>query len=76
MIILALDLKYKNYPEAIYLAEHKQLVEDWTTRPYVDIQLIDATLGCPNDYEPLFGRMWNGTNTVCAEGLSFRPLTR
>ena len=33
--ILVMDLE--SMPTALYLAEHKQLVDDWTTVPFVDV---------------------------------------
>ena len=51
----------------LYLAEHKQLLDDWTTRPYVDIMVTKSVDGCPEDYEPLFYRNWNGTYDVCID---------
>ena len=72
-IVLAVVTKIESFPTEKYLAEHKQLLEDWTTQPYVDIKLEDTAAGCPIDYEPLFTRKWNGTKDVCVEGLSFKP---
>ena len=56
----------------LYLQEHKQLVDDWTSRPYIDITIENESDGCPIDYEPLFYRHWNGTYDVCdgVDGLS------
>ena len=49
----------------IYLEEHKQLVDDWMSRPYIDITIKKGSDGCPIDYEALFYRRWNGTYDVC-----------
>ena len=42
-------------------------MEDWTTRPYVDITVVKSDDGCPIDYEPLFYRNWNGTHEICID---------
>lgn len=55
-------------PTYLYLHEHKQLVDDWTSRPFVDVVIESADNGCSLDYEPLFNRIWNGTAEVCQEG--------
>ena len=31
--------------------EHRQLYEDWTTKPFVDIVIVDEAQGCPPEYE-------------------------
>ena len=54
-------------PIHLYLAEHKQLIDDWTTRPYVDVLVQDSSKPCPLDYEPLLFRNWNGTHDVCLD---------
>ena len=69
---MPLVLNITSFPADNYLAEHKQLVEDWTTQPYIDIKLVDHSLGCPNDYEPLLSRKWNGTYDVCVEDSSLK----
>ena len=48
-----------------YLSEHKQLLDDWTTKPFVDIIVIDDSEDCPQDYEIIFYRMWSGTYDTC-----------
>lgn len=48
-------------------------MDDWTTRPFVDIILTKVDDGgCPLDYEPMFYREWEGTYDVCdgIDGLS------
>ena len=67
IICLITAPKITSLPTFLYLAEHRQLVDDWTTRPFVDIVLVDADQECPIDYEPLFYRNWNGTYAVCVE---------
>ena len=47
------------------LQEHKVLIQDWTTQPFVDVLISHVAVGCPDQYEPLFDRMWNGTNPMC-----------
>ena len=64
-IVIAIAFNCESDNTALYLAEHKQLVDDWITRPYVDIILKQTEEGCPIDYEPLFWRHWNGTHEVC-----------
>ena len=61
-------------PTYLYLFEHKQLVADWSTRPFVDIRLenYEESGGCALDYEPVFSRMWNGTYELCVEDLNVR----
>ena len=51
---------------AQYLSEHKQLVDDWHSQPYVDITIVPISEGgCPAEYEPLFSLMWDGTKDLC-----------
>ena len=50
----------------VLLYEHQQLFDDWTTKPFTDIVVVDADIGCPNDYEPLFYKVWNGTKEFCS----------
>ena len=59
--MLAICIRLDRLPTELYLSEHKQLLDDWTTRPYVDIVIRDDAEGCPTDYEPFFYRVWNGT---------------
>jgi len=54
-------------PTFLYLYEHKQLIDDWTTQPYVDIVVVESVQGCPDGYEALFYRNWNGTHELCVE---------
>ena len=63
--MLAISLRLERQPTELYLAEHRQLLEDWTTRPYVDIVVLDYEEGCPKDYEPFIYRTWTGTKTTC-----------
>ena len=60
-------------PTFLYLHEHRQLVDDWTTLPFVDVRLEvsqegNGQLQCGEGYEPVFGRVWNGTYEVCQTG--------
>ena len=54
-------------PTNVILYEHKQLYDDWTSQPFVDIVLEYKTVGCPDGYEHIFHRPWNGTHDVCVE---------
>ena len=54
-------------PTNVYLYEHRQLYDDWTVQPFVDIILEPQNIGCPSDYEALFHKVWNGTYEVCVE---------
>ena len=65
-------MEMKGVPTFLYLQEHKQLVSDWTTQPYVDVVVLDSSQECPEDYEYLFFRPWNGTHTLCVEPVSVR----
>jgi len=49
------------------LQEHKQLYEDWTTKPFVDVAVKNLKDGCPRGWEPMFTRTWNGTHDICYE---------
>ena len=55
-----------SFPTEIILYEHRQLYDDWTSQPFVDVILEEEN--CPSGYEPLFHRMWNGTHDVCFGG--------
>ena len=61
-ILLASGLK--STPTELYLYEHKQLVEDWEALPFIDIK-ISSDENCPEGFEPLFNKVWNGTRSVC-----------
>ena len=37
-------------------------VRDWAVKPYVDIKV--QSLPCAAPYEPLFTRLWNGTESL------------
>ena len=55
----------KTMPTSLYLHEHKQLINDWTSLPFVDIVLESEANDCPTNYEPLVYRVWNGTYDLC-----------
>ena len=57
----------KTPPTNLYLQEHKQMFEDFTSYPFIDMLLIEQEQGCPEDYEAIFNRVWNGTTDVCFE---------
>lgn len=63
--LISMSLGMQSQPTPLFLAEHKKLYEDWTTKPFVDITLVEKSKGCPIDYEPLFSREWPGTERVC-----------
>ena len=67
LVIIGISYNSVSDPTFLYLAEHKQLMEDWNTRPYVDITVVKSDEGCPIDYEPLFYRNWNGTHEICID---------
>ena len=52
----------KSLPTEMYLQEHKQLLDDWESRPFIDIVIEPE---CPINYEPLLYRMWEGTYDLC-----------
>lgn len=47
------------------LSEHKVFYEDWTTKPFVDLLIIDQPDSCPDEYKPVIKRTWKGTTDVC-----------
>ena len=57
----------------VILYEHRQLYDDWTSKPYVDIVLKNSQIGCPFEYEPIFHRTWNGTHDICLKKSSDTP---
>ena len=68
--ILALISTIEDVSTDLYLAQHKQLMEDWQALPFVDITLVkpgpdlsqkDHKLVCPEEYEPLMQKEWPGT---------------
>lgn len=65
IVNLVLAGTLKSMPTQLFLHEHQTLINDWTTQPFVDITLEDSKNGCPEGYEPLFHRMWNGTYDIC-----------
>ena len=75
-IILAQVRNIDGLPIDLYLAEHKQLFDDWQAKPFVDITLVKAREGddpskelvCPEDYEPLISKTWPGTEEICIGG--------
>ena len=52
----------KSLPTDTYLQEHKQLLADWESRPFIDIVVEPE---CPLNYEPLLYRKWKGTYDIC-----------
>lgn len=50
----------------VVLYEHRQLYDDWLVQPFIDVILHDARYKeCPDNYEPIIYRAWNGTHDVC-----------
>ena len=41
--LLGIGLSMEGVPTFLYLQEHKQLIEDWTTKPYVDVKVVEST---------------------------------
>ena len=76
-VILALIQNTEGIPTDLYLAQHRQLTEDWQVKPFVDIILVnsqeeevgeDSQLRCPPEYEALVSRVWPGTKEICVGG--------
>ena len=59
-----LAYRMRSFDTSVYLAEHKQLFDDWTSQPFTDIILIPEK-ECPQDYEALLYQVWSGTNDIC-----------
>ena len=41
-----------------------QLVDDWTTLPFTEIEITDDTF-CPDDYTLVYERIWYGMTVAC-----------
>ena len=60
--------------------EFANLIRDWTVSPYTDV--VVQTKPCEPPYEPLFYRLWNGTDVInycdddgsCDDSLKFAPV--
>lgn len=67
LVVFGLILSFlpANVETNVLLYEHRQLFDDWTTQPFTDILVVDANFGCPDEYEPLFYKVWNGTKEFC-----------
>ena len=65
LIAFIVFFKLEFLPTNIILYEHKTMYHDWQTSPYVDIVIEPHNFGCPDDYEVLFSRPWNGTYDLC-----------
>ena len=76
LVVLGLILSFlpTSVETNVLLYEHRQLYDDWTSRPYTDVIIVDSVNGCPLEYEPLFHRMWNGTNEFCVSTTSENSL--
>ena len=75
--ILALISTTDDVPTDLYLAQHKQLMDDWQALPFVDIALVKPgpdlsqeshKLNCPEEYEPMMQKEWPGTQKICIGG--------
>lgn len=70
-VMLTLNRSFKARPTDLYFAEHRQLYSDWTSQPFVEVKVESASSvggsGCSeaDGFEPIFTRMWNGTQQVC-----------
>ena len=67
LMIITFVVNLEEPRTSLYLADLKELVDDWTTSPYVDILITEVSKGCPLDYEPMFSRTWQGTGEICLE---------
>ena len=56
---MALNWCLKPIDTALYLSEHRQALDDWTSLPFVDLQIVGGN--CPQGFESLFHREWPGT---------------
>ena len=59
-----LAYRMRSFDTSIYLAEHKQLFDDWTSQPFTDI-ILTPEGECFQDYEALLYQIWGGTHDVC-----------
>ena len=64
VVVLALGNTLENMPTYLYLSEHRQLYDDWSVKPFVEIK-VEELGGCQDGFEPIFTRMWNGTEALC-----------
>lgn len=80
IIVYRTTLPLKDFSSQKYLWEHKVLVEDWSTQPYVDIKIVEAKVNsvtgfeensCPEEYEIVISRDWQGTKDLCLNETGF-----
>ena len=67
IVLIAMQFITENPETELYLAEHKNLVDDWNQQPIVDVIVVDGDQSCPEDYEPLLNFEWPGTHDVCKQ---------
>ena len=60
-----LSFTFEFLPTNLLLQDHKELHEEWKRQAYVDITLEKESDGCPQHYEILYQRPWNGTYDLC-----------
>ena len=65
LIAFVVVFKLEFLPTNVILYEHKTMYNDWQASPYIDIVIEPHDFGCPDDYEVLFSRPWNGTYDLC-----------
>ena len=42
-----------------------QVIPDWQTIPFVDVEVVNAAVGCSDGYEHMYERVWFGMTTAC-----------
>ena len=50
--ILSFTLEF--LPTNVLLQDHKELLDEWSSLPYIDIRLEKESDGCPRHYEILY----------------------
>lgn len=65
MVILALDNRIITIPTDLYLSEQKQLFESWSVKPFTEVMISDASIGCSEGFESILYRVWGGTESLC-----------
>ena len=47
IVAINLTMSVTSPPIDLYLWEHKQLLDDWTTQPFVELTMESSIDGCP-----------------------------